>query len=168
MGHPRGVEGQAGVAVPVEKDEAAGALAAIGEELKGGLGGAGGSGRSRAEKIASGFGEDDAHDGFTETGRRDGAGFVVGVAAATDERGIADASRKFATGAAGGGGGEESALIIESDGANGALLVSTMMFCGMGIDAAPCPGFAFCEVAVARKRGELRVNKPNADQDRHA
>jgi hypothetical protein len=143
VGHPWGVEGQSGVAVFVEQDQATGAFAAFAEKLNSGLSGTGGGRRSRAEKIAGGFGEDHAHDGFTETGGRDGAGFVVGVAAATDERGIADASGKLATGAASGSGGEESALIIESDSTNGTLLVSTMMFGGVRIDAATCPGFPF-------------------------
>ena len=71
------------------------------------------------------------------------AGFGVGVAAGADEGRIANTAGKFAAGAAGGSGGEEAALFIESDGADGALLVAAMMFGGVGIFAATFPGFAF-------------------------
>ena len=120
----------------VEEDESAGAFAATGEELNSGLRGARGSGAGRAQKIAGGFGEDHFHDGFAIAGGGNAAGFGIGVAAAADERRIADAAGKFAAGAAGGGGGEQPALVIESDSADGSLFVATMMFGGVGIFAA--------------------------------
>jgi hypothetical protein len=143
IGHAGGVEGVAGIAVFVEEDEATGAVAAAKKELRGGLSGTHGSGASGAKEIAGGFGEDDFHDGFAEASGGDGAGFAIGVATGADERRIADATGEFAAGAAGGSGGEEAALVIESDSANSALLVATMMFGGMGILAATLPSFAF-------------------------
>ena len=126
----------AGVAVFIEEDESAGAVAATGEELDSGLRGARGIGAGRAQKITGSFGENHFHDGFAITGRGDGAGFGIGVAAAADERRIADAAGKFAAGAAGGSGGEQPALVIERDGAHGSLFVATMMFGGVRILAA--------------------------------
>jgi hypothetical protein len=143
VGHARSVEGVAGGPVFVEEDEAAGAFASTGEELDDGLGGARGIGAGGTKEIASSFGKDDFHDGLTETGGRDRAGFAIGVTAAADERRIADASGELAAGAAGRSGGEEAALVIERDGADGALLVPTMMFCSMGVFAAALPRFAF-------------------------
>ncbi len=143
VGHAGSVEGKAGHTVFVEKDEATSAVAAAGEELDGGLGGAGRRGAGGPKKIAGGFGEDDFHDGFAEAGGGDRAGFAIRVAAGTDERRIADAAGKFAARASSGSGGEEAALVIEGDGADGALFVAAMMFGGVGILAATLPGFAF-------------------------
>jgi len=140
--HAGSVEADAGIAVSVEEDDAAGAFAALGEELHGGLNGAGRCGNGRAEKIAGGLGEDHAHDGFAVASGRNSAGLLVGVTAAADERRIADASGKLAAGAAGGRGGEEAPLFIEGNGADGALLVPAMVLGGMRVDAATFPGFA--------------------------
>src|ERR1700739_4571209 len=141
IGNARGVKGVAGGAVFVEEDEAAGAFAASGEELHGGLGGTSGIGAGRAEEVASSFGKNDFHDGFTVAGGRNRTGFGIGVTAGADERGIANAAGKLAACAAGGSGGEETALVIESDGADGALRVPAMMFRGVGIFAAMLPSF---------------------------
>jgi hypothetical protein len=143
VGHAGSGEGIGGIAIFVEQYEAAGAIAAAGEELHSGFRGARGSGGGGAKKIAGGFGEDHFHDGFAEAGGRDGAGFAIGIAAGADEGRIADASGKLAAGAAGGRGGKQPALLIESDGADGALFVAAMMFGGVRIFAAPLPGFAF-------------------------
>src|SRR5215471_8951466 len=143
VGHTWRVEGRTGIAVFVEEDEAAGAFAAFGEELHSSLASAGGRGRSRPKEIARGLGEDDAHDGFTIAGRRDRASFGVGVAAAADQRRIANAAGEFAAGAAGRRGGEKSTLVIESDGADGALFVPAVMLGGVRVDAATLPGLVF-------------------------
>jgi hypothetical protein len=56
-------------------------------------------------------------------GERDGGGEIVGVTAATDERGVADAAGSFVEGSAGGGGGGEVAAGVESDGADGIVVL---------------------------------------------
>jgi len=117
-------------------------LAAIAEELHGSLRGAGRIGAGGTEKIAGRFREHDFHDGFAVTGGGDGSGFVIGVTTTTDEGRIADPAGEFAAGAAGGGGGIQAAVLVESDGADGSLLVATMMFGGVGILAAAFPGSA--------------------------
>jgi hypothetical protein len=141
--HAGSVESVTGVAVLVQEDDAAGALAAAGEKLNGGLGGAGGSGAGGAEEIGRGFGEDDFHNGLPKAGRGNGASLGVGVATGADERRITDATRKFATGPSGGGGGEEPALVVKGDGADSTLQVAAMMLGSVGVLAAAFPGFAF-------------------------
>src|SRR5207253_545268 len=99
MGHARRVEGEAGIAVAVEEDEAAGGASALGEKMDGLAGGeiggrgvAGRGGRwvntngALAKKIDGGFGQDDFHNGFAVAGAGDAAGFGVGITAAADER----------------------------------------------------------------------------------
>src|SRR5207244_3531519 len=117
VGHAWSVEGEGGSAVAVEENETAGAAATFFEKkygfLSGVLGGFFGSGefaRRIAKKIDGGFGHDDFHDGFAQAGARDAASGGIGVTTATDERRIADAAGKFATGAAGGGCREEAAV----------------------------------------------------------
>jgi len=131
------------MAIFVEKDEAAGAFAAIGKELHGCFGGAGGRGAGRPEKIGSSFGHDHTHDGFAIPGGRNPSCFDVSVTTTTNQRRIADAAREFATSAAGRGGGEEAAMPIEGDGADSSLFVAAVIFGGVGILAAAKPGFAF-------------------------
>ena len=55
------------------------------------------------------------HDGLAPSGKRDRGAEVVGVAAAADQRRIADASRRLVQRAAGGGGGGEIAAGVECD-----------------------------------------------------
>ncbi len=98
--------------------------------------------RGRTQKFNGGFGHDDFHDGFAVTGAGDAASGRIGVTAAADERGIADAAGKFAASAAGGGGGEEFSMAIEGDGADGALLVTAMVGSGVFVPAATLPRFA--------------------------
>jgi hypothetical protein len=143
VGHARSVEGIAGRTVFVEEDEAASTFAATGEKLDAGLRGARRIRTRGAKEIARGFGEDDFHDGFTVSGRRNRTGFAIRVTAAADQGRIADTSGKFATSAAGGSGGEETALIIERDGTDCTLFMAAMMFSGMGIFAATLPGVLF-------------------------
>jgi len=131
------------MAIFVEKDETAGAFAAAGEELHGGLRGAGWCRVRRPEKIGGGFGHDDAHDGFTVAGGRDTSRFDVCITTTTNQRRVADAAGEFAAGATGGSGGEEPAVFVERDGAYSSLLVAAMIFGGVGILLATEPRFAF-------------------------
>src|ERR1700737_2790313 len=130
--HARSVEGEAGISAAVGKEKAAGGLRALGEEIDRFACGEHGDrrrvsssrylarkGRSilrscggGVEKIGGGLGQYDFHDGFAVAGCRDATGVGVGVTAATDEGRIANATGKFATGAAGGGGGEERAVSV--------------------------------------------------------
>jgi len=142
VGHAGGVEGVAGVAEFVEQDEAAGAFAAPGEELDGGLSGAHGVGTGGTKEVTGGFGEDDFHDGFAIAGGGNGAGFGVGVAAGADKRRIADTTGKLAARSAAGSGGEKTALVIESDGADGAVFMAAMVLGGVRVLAAKLPSFA--------------------------
>ena len=99
VGHAGGVEGEAGIAVAVEEDQAAGGVSAFSEKMHGFARGEIGGGSiavrdhwwvhtngALAKKIDGGFGQDDLHDGFAVAGAGDAAGFGVGVAAAADER----------------------------------------------------------------------------------
>jgi len=92
--------------------------------------------------IARGLGHDHFHDGFAVPGSGHGAGFPIGIATTTDERGIADPAGKLAAGATGGSCGEQAPLLVERDGADRTLFVAAVMLGGMGILAATFPGFA--------------------------
>src|SRR6266705_7140491 len=80
--HARRIEGETGIPLAVEKDEATSGVRAFGEKVK---------------KIDGGFGHNNFHDGFAVARARDAASFGVGVAAAADERRIADTTGEFAT-----------------------------------------------------------------------
>ena len=69
--------------------------------------------------------------------------FGVGIAAASDERGIADASGKFAAGAPCGSCGEKMPVRIERDGAHRAAFMAEVMLSGVRIFAASAPGGTF-------------------------
>jgi len=133
----------------VEENQAAGSTPAGGEQADtllgdtpGAIGRGGGISRGSAQEVHGRFGKDNFHDGFAVPGAGDAAGFSVGIATAADERRIADTAGKFAAGAAGGSAGEEAALAIESDGADGAVLVAAVVGGGMFVAAAFLPGFA--------------------------
>ena len=143
VGHAGSAEGEAGVAVLVEEDKSAGAFAAFGKKLNCGLRGAGGSGAGGAQKVGGSFSHDNFHDGFAVAGGGNSAGFEIGVTAAADQRRIANAAGLFAASASGGRGGEETAVLIESDGADGALFVAAMMFGGVRVFAATEPRRVF-------------------------
>ena len=98
------------------------------------------------QEIGGHFGHYNFHDAFAVAGAGDAAGFGVRIAAAADQRGIADAAGKFTAGAAGGSSGEEMSLLIERDGADGAGFVAEMMFGGVRIAEAAAPGDAFAFV----------------------
>ncbi len=142
IGHARRAEGETMVAAFVEENQAAGAFATLGEELDGGFRGTIRIRSSGTQKIGSRFGKHHFHDGFTVAGRGNAACFGVGIAAAANERRIADAAWKFAAGAAGGCGGEEAAVYIHRDRPNSALFVAPVMLRGVGIFAAAKPGFS--------------------------
>ena len=99
IGHAGGVEGEAGIAVAVEEDQAAGGVSAFSEKMHGFARGEIGGGSiavrdhwwvhtngALAKKIDGGFGQDDLHDGFAVAGAGDTTCFGVRVAAAADER----------------------------------------------------------------------------------
>jgi hypothetical protein len=93
------------------------------------------------KKIRGGFGHHDFHNGLAETCGGHATGFSVGIATTPDERRIADAAGKLAAGPTGGSGRDEMAVLIESDRADGALLVAAMAFGGMGVSSAVHPRF---------------------------
>ena len=76
-----------------------------------------------AEEIYRRLGHDDLHDGFAPAGARDRSGLRVGVAAAANERRIADAPRMLAAGPAGGSARHQAAVNVPCDRADRALLV---------------------------------------------
>src|SRR5258707_192158 len=92
VGHARRVEGEAGIAVAVEEDEASGGVGSFAKKMNGFAGGEIGgreiAGRGRgsvntnlraAKKIDSGFGQYDFHDGFAVAGAGDASGFRIRV-----------------------------------------------------------------------------------------
>ena len=150
IGHARRVERNCGPAGAIEEDEAAGAFAAISEELhrigRRALGcgeiiftGA----RIAEEKIHGGFGHHNFHDGFAVAGAGNAACLRIGVATAADQRRIADAAGKFATRSSGGGGGEKPALLVDGNSADRSLIVAAVMFGGVFVFAAPKIGLPF-------------------------
>jgi len=93
------------------------------------------------KEIHSRLGHHDFHDGFAVAGAGYAAGFGVGVAAAANERRIADAAGKLAARPAGGSGGKEAAFTIDGHGADGSLLMAAMMLGGVFVRFALHPGF---------------------------
>jgi hypothetical protein len=100
---------------------AAEAVVEVGDGFAGGdfRGGAGGY------AVGGPLAEDQLHDGFAPAGEGDGGGEIVGVAAATDEGGVADAAGGLVEGASGGGGGGEVAVAVEGYGADGVVAVES-------------------------------------------
>ena len=152
--HTRRIERKAGIAVAVEEDETPGGMRAFGKEMDGFAGGergAGGSTRNvgrrvhtdcgAAKKIDGGLGQDDFHDGFAVARARNAAGFRVRIAAAADQRRIADAAGKLAAGSPRGSAGEEAPVGVDGNGADGSLLVAAMMLGGVFVGLAFHPGF---------------------------
>ena len=74
--------------------------------------------------------------GFAPAGEGDSGGGVVGVAAAADEAGIADAAGGFREGAPGRGSGGEVAVDVEGDGSYGVVRVLVGFAGEGGVDAA--------------------------------
>src|ERR1039457_5945634 len=91
------------------------------EEVGDGFAGGDLGGSARGDAVGGPLAEDQLHDGFAPAGEGDGSGEIVGVAAATDEGGVADTAGSFVEGASGGGGGGEIAKGIEGYGADGVV-----------------------------------------------
>src|SRR6266566_4130524 len=83
--------------------------------------------RRFTQEVDGSFGHHDFHDGFAVAGTGDPAGFGIGVTATADQRGIADASRKFAASAAGGSRCKQISFPIDGHGSYGSLFVTAMM-----------------------------------------
>ncbi len=116
------VVGKAEAAIGAEQDDAAvsaEAVVEIGDGLAGGELGMGAGGDAVGGPLA----ENQLHDGFAPSGERNGGGKIVGVAAAADERRIADAAGSLVEGAAGGSSGGKIAVDIESDRAHGVMRI---------------------------------------------
>src|ERR1700674_1958603 len=176
VSHARRVERKTWVAVAIEQNEAAGGMSTNVEEVNGlargkigrrelaRIGCRSGVDASHAgtKKIHGRLGHHDFHDGFAVPGAGNAAGLGIGVAAAADERRIADPAGKFTTGSTGGSGGEEAALAIDGDGADGSLLMATMMLAGVFVRLALHPGFLlrfadqFLRLAELDSRSEER------------
>src|ERR1035437_7552603 len=118
--HGGGVVGQAEASVGAEQDDAAVSAETVIEVGNGFMGGEFG-GCAGGDAVGGPLAEDQLHDGFAPSGERDGGGEIVGVAAAADQRGVADTAGSFVERATGGGGGGEVAAGVESDGANGVV-----------------------------------------------
>jgi hypothetical protein len=123
-GHGGGVVGEAETAVGTEEDNAAVAAETV-EEIRDGFAGGEFGGGTASDAVGGPFAEDELHDGFAPAGERDGGGEIVGIAAATDEGGVADAAGSLVESATGGGSGGEIAAGIESDGADGVVTGET-------------------------------------------
>ena len=126
--HARSVEGETGCSIFAQHDQPSCAFTALGQKLHGGLGCARGSRTCGAKKVRRSFCHHDFHDGFAETRGGDTTSVRVGIATTTDQRRIADAAGKLAARPTGGSGRNEIAVLIESDSADGALLMAAMVF----------------------------------------
>ena len=96
--------------------------------------------RCVGEEIAGRLSQNNFHDGFAVASAGNTASQRVGVTTASNERGIANATGKLAASAAGGSAGKEVAVRVKGDGPDGALLMTAVMFGGVGILAAELPG----------------------------
>lgn len=119
-GHARSVVGEAETSVGSEQDDAAVAAEAamkVSDGIRSNL-----LGRdTREDAISSPLAEDKLHDGFAPAGEGDGGAGIIRIAAATDERRIADPARSFVEGATRGSGGGEIAVDVDGDGADGVV-----------------------------------------------
>src|SRR5256884_458684 len=140
VGHARSVECETRMAMAIEKDQAAGGMGTFREQMhsftSGQLPGGNAAGfagpsshadRRFTQEVDGSFGHHDFHDGFAVAGTGDPAGFGIGVTATADQRGIADASRKFAASAAGGSRCKQISFPIDGHGSYGSLYVTAMM-----------------------------------------
>lgn len=125
-GHGGRVVGYAEAAVGAEEDDAAVAAEAF-REVVDGFAGGDFRGAAGGDAVSGPFTEDELHDGLTPAGEGDGGGEIVGVAAATDEGGVADAAGRFIERAAGGRGGGQIAAGIESNSAHRVVVLRTVL-----------------------------------------
>src|SRR3984885_3466051 len=140
VGHARRIKCCAREAVAVEQDQTAGGVRTMSEFADARICYGLRDGKRSAffamrrenslvmQKIGSHFGHHNFHDSFAVAGAGYAARFGVSVTTATDERGIADASGKFATWAASRSAGEEISFAVDGNRAHRALLVPHMMF----------------------------------------
>ena len=119
-GHGGCVVGEAEASVGAEEDDAAVSAEAVVEVADGFAGGDFGGGAG-CDAVGGPLAEDKLHDGLAPAGERDSGGEIVGVAAATDEGGVADAAGGFVKSATGRGGSSEIAMGVEGDGADGVM-----------------------------------------------
>jgi hypothetical protein len=154
-GHARRVEGYAGIAVTVEKNQASRPMRPLGEEVNGfprgymcrgnvarNVRGRIHANRRFTQQLNCSLCHHDFHNRFPITSAGDPARVRVGVTTAADQRGISDAAGKFAAGAARGGGGKKVTIPIDGHGPNCALLMSTMMFGSVFVCLTFAPSFA--------------------------
>src|SRR5271156_7184871 len=158
VGHARSIERGSGAPLAVEENQPARGMRAMRELADAGVRD-GLRQRERAglpamwkqhalieQQIRGHFGHHNFHDAFAVAGAGNAAGFGIRIAAAADQRGIADAAGKFAAGAAGGSSGEKASFLVESYRADGAGFVAQMMFGGVRTAQALAPGDAFAFV----------------------
>src|SRR6266704_3991 len=114
VSHARRVERETGIALAIEKNQAAGAMRALSEQMNGF---SGSNLRQRGftrratrrvhanwrlpQKINCGFCHHDFHDRLAVAGAGDGTGFGIGITSAANQRRIANATWELAAGAAG-------------------------------------------------------------------
>src|SRR5436309_11780773 len=150
VGHARSVECETRMAMAIEEDQAAGGMGTFREQMhsftSGQLPGGNAAGfagpsshedRRFTQEVDGSFGHHDFHDGFAVAGTGDPAGFGIGVTATADQRGIADASRKFAASAAGGSRCKQISFPIDGHGSYGSLFVTAMMLGRVLVVSAP-------------------------------
>src|SRR5271154_5143600 len=106
------------------------------------------------EKVGREFGHHDLHDPFAVARTGNAASFRVGIAPATDQRGIAHTARKFAAGSPCRCRSDETAVAIERHGADGTRFMPQVMFGGVGIFAAAHPGSTLALMDQALRRAE--------------
>ncbi len=142
-GHGGSVVGQSEAAVWTEEDDAAMAAETV-EKVSDGLAGGELRSSSSSHPVCGPLAENELHDGFAPAGEGDGGGEVVGVAAATDEGGVADTAGSLVEGATGRSGGGEVSAGVESYSADGVMRIETS-----GLGSRP---FLPHEVRLARRR----------------
>src|SRR5271165_6245096 len=103
-GHARGVVGEAVAAVGGEQDDAAVSAEAF-VQVGDGFGSDLLRRPAQLDAIRGPLAQNQLHDGFAPAGERDGSALVVGIAAASDEGRVTDASGIFVERATGGGSG---------------------------------------------------------------
>src|ERR1035438_6016763 len=112
--HGGGVVGQAEASVGAEQDDATVAAETVVEVGNGFMGGEFG-GDTSGDAVGGPLAQNQLHDRFAPAGEGNGGGEIVGVTAATDQRGVADTAWSLVEGSAGGGGGGQAAAEVEGD-----------------------------------------------------
>jgi hypothetical protein len=118
--HCGSIVSQAEAPVGTEKDDASVAAETI-EEVGDGFAGREFGRRSCGDSVGSPLAEDELHDGLSPAGEGDGGREIVSIAAAADERGVADPARRLVERASRRGAGGEIAVGIKGNGADGVV-----------------------------------------------